>query len=341
MKIRALHSALVLAAALLLSACQFQQKSNVIAPGNGSSSGTGGTPVSNTDGSLLGTWSSEAFTIPTGLSCTNFQWHITSQTDTTLTGDFTIDCSGNVSVEGSGEGHLLSKTEVSVTVHGTANGDGLPPCAFELTGTGTLIDENTLEDSVLRDNVSGSGSRHGNAEETHRSGTTAASARSAATAAARSQPEPRALGPADGGPGSPGACRDRERIPQSDGTEADREREHHSHDRAAATDDLAPGSGRLSSGTSAQSVRRDLAGQAHYFYQQSLARLRRNRGPGHAEQGGPDWNAGGNAGEPDCGSRHSGLGASGDRDVFVQIHVLNRVQQVRRRPDRTLKRLAA
>jgi len=33
---------------------------------------------------------------------------------------------------------------VAVTVHGTAQGDDLPPCAFELTGTGTLIDENTL-----------------------------------------------------------------------------------------------------------------------------------------------------------------------------------------------------
>ncbi len=137
-------SALIaLAATVAISAaCGFDHKSSSPA----APSSTGASTTSTSTSSYVGTWESSTSTsggstptVPT--SCNSFQWHVTNQTSTSISGDFWAIC-GAYSVSGTGNGQLSGQT-VTVGVSGSGTATGSPACAFSLSGTGTL-DGDTL-----------------------------------------------------------------------------------------------------------------------------------------------------------------------------------------------------
>src|SRR4029453_18157062 len=113
-------------AAILSSACGFERQSSVLAPTPAStdSGGGGGTPPTSGP-NLLGTWAPLNRTGPSASSCGNFQWTVTSQTETTLAGNFFIECAGNITITGSARGQLNGNS-VPMTATGTANIPGVP-----------------------------------------------------------------------------------------------------------------------------------------------------------------------------------------------------------------------
>lgn len=121
---------------MLATACSFEQKSNPTAPTN--TNPTPGTPAAP---SYTGTWTSATGTSPTSspTSCGNFQWQVTSQTATSIAGDFSAVC-GPYTVTGSGQGQL-NGSKVTVTASGSGTATGLSVCAFTLSGTGTVSGE--------------------------------------------------------------------------------------------------------------------------------------------------------------------------------------------------------
>ena len=134
----------------MASACGFEQRT-VIGPsgsnngnnsgGNGGSGSGGGTGSgSGSGGPLVGVWTSQAITIPNLSSCGNFQWAITNQTETAVDGTFSADCADFLTITGNASGRLTTSTTVDVTVTGSATLNGLPPCNFTLSGTGTIED---------------------------------------------------------------------------------------------------------------------------------------------------------------------------------------------------------
>jgi hypothetical protein len=141
-KPRSLHIALALAA-ILSAACGFERQSTVLAPTPANTdSGGGGTPPTSGP-NLLGTWASQNLTVPSASSCGNFQWTVTSQTATTLAGNFFIECAGNITINGSAQGQLNGNS-VPMTATGTANIPGVPGCGFSLSGTGTIVDNREI-----------------------------------------------------------------------------------------------------------------------------------------------------------------------------------------------------
>jgi hypothetical protein len=133
----------LLAVVLFTTGCGFEHERNVTGPSSSSSNASSDT-TSSGNGTYVGNWASQQFTIPSGTSCTNFQWTITSQSNASLAGTFTVDCSGNVTIEGNASGQLVGENQVALTVSGTATIAGFLPCPFTLNGTGTLEDRTTL-----------------------------------------------------------------------------------------------------------------------------------------------------------------------------------------------------
>ena len=122
----------VCAASLVSSACVgLEQVKNALAPTD-SLSTVAAAP------SLIGTWVSQQVDgFPGPNSCSNLQWRVTSQTATSLAGEFAAVCAGGVSILGTASGQL-NGTEVPMQANGTATLPGLPPCGFSLTGTGHI-----------------------------------------------------------------------------------------------------------------------------------------------------------------------------------------------------------
>jgi hypothetical protein len=136
---------LFFAAATLLAATGcvgFERESNLVTP---SAPTLPSAPNGGSD-SLTGTWSSLApLTIPNSWTCGNFQWSVTSQTSTTMAGEFYAICSGVVLVQGQASGELNgAATEVALQLNGTATIQNVITCPFTLTGTGYIIDSNTI-----------------------------------------------------------------------------------------------------------------------------------------------------------------------------------------------------
>src|SRR5262245_54222354 len=134
-------AAVVLAGSVLVSsACKFNQQTNIaapIAPGGGASSSS--SPGGST--SYVGSWASDV-SIPSASSCTSFQWNITDQTASTMSGDFFMTCNG-IKISGDASGQL-NGNQVALAVSGTAVYPGLPPCPFSISGNGTIVDSSTL-----------------------------------------------------------------------------------------------------------------------------------------------------------------------------------------------------
>src|SRR5262249_54088986 len=119
-----------LAAGLMLAAgCGFQHSSTSLAP----------TPANATSAapSYIGTWLSSALPgLPSASTCGNLEWRVTSQTATSIAGDFSGVCAGNITISGSATGGLGGAT-MPLSAAGTATTPGVPSCNFSLTGTGT------------------------------------------------------------------------------------------------------------------------------------------------------------------------------------------------------------
>ena len=98
-------------------------------------------PVGGVTGTLTGTWSSEVpLTIPNSWACGSFQWTITSQTPSSLAGQFYAICSGVILVSGEASGQLnTAGTEVALRLSGTATAQNVMTCPFSLTGTGYIM----------------------------------------------------------------------------------------------------------------------------------------------------------------------------------------------------------
>jgi hypothetical protein len=88
--------------------------------------------------SYLGTWAGPTLaSAPTAQSCGNFQWKITSQTATQITGDFTAVCAGSVTLAGTLVATITDSTTIPWAASGTAT-QGSTSCVFTLAGTGTF-----------------------------------------------------------------------------------------------------------------------------------------------------------------------------------------------------------
>ena len=98
----------------------------------------------STSGPLVATWvEPTAFVVPSASSCANFEWQITSQSDTAVAGTLSATCDGGIAISASATGMLLTSTTVAVTTTGVALVSGVPACNFSLSGTGTLTDNNS------------------------------------------------------------------------------------------------------------------------------------------------------------------------------------------------------
>ena len=151
MKILSLSSLLLIST--LATSCAFEQTSERLSPtapsGNestaggttsgGSSSGAGSTSAggSTTGGSgFSGAWGSSTIAgLPLG-NCSDVNWQINSQTDTSITGSVSANCSSGVVVAANLTGALQGADTINLTAEGTLTVLSLP-CQFKLTGVGT------------------------------------------------------------------------------------------------------------------------------------------------------------------------------------------------------------
>ena len=129
------------------SACaRFENSSEVLlptTPGAVPSVPSAPAPPTAGSGTYAGTWTSEALTIPSSGSCSNFQWQVTTSTSNSLAGNFSASCAGNVAVVGTASGRLEG-TSVPLAVAGTATYAGVISCEFSISGTGIIENNETL-----------------------------------------------------------------------------------------------------------------------------------------------------------------------------------------------------
>jgi hypothetical protein len=138
------------AASLMSTACAFESKSELLLPTEPGAFAAAAAPLpsaptapSDSSGSLGGTWTSEAITVPSPGSCGNFQWQITSATETSLAGSFSATCGGDIVVTGTGSGRVEG-TSVPIAIAGTATYAGAISCDFSFSGTGIIEDRDTI-----------------------------------------------------------------------------------------------------------------------------------------------------------------------------------------------------
>lgn len=99
---------------------------------------TSSTESSSAPRSYIGIWTGPALSASAGSqTCGGFQWKITMQTTTQITGDFTAACGGGITLAGT----VLATVTDSTTIPWAASGNatqGAASCTFNLTGTGTF-----------------------------------------------------------------------------------------------------------------------------------------------------------------------------------------------------------
>lgn len=134
-----------LAAALTFAAaCAVESSTNILAPTAPPTAATpSAAPPSASTSPYAGTWLSETFAVPAPGSCGNFQWQVTNATSTSMAGNFSATCAGNIAIAGSASGQLVGTT-VPLTVTGTATYAGVISCDFSLSGTGVIDNNDTL-----------------------------------------------------------------------------------------------------------------------------------------------------------------------------------------------------
>src|SRR4051812_40635735 len=127
-----IRSASVLLLALFASACAgFESSSTPVAPSEAAALA-----------SLLGTWNSQPVAeIASG--CSNFQWKITGQSDSAVSGEFSATCANGIRASGVVSGRV-SGSDVPYTVTGTANIANVASCPFSLSGVAHIVSSNEI-----------------------------------------------------------------------------------------------------------------------------------------------------------------------------------------------------
>ena len=120
------------AAATFSTACAFENSTNVLAPTTPTTPDVPATPTS-------ATWLSETFAVPAPGSCGNFRWNVTDATSSSMSGNFSATCAGNIAISGAASGQLIGNN-VPLTITGTATYAGVVTCDFALSGTGVIND---------------------------------------------------------------------------------------------------------------------------------------------------------------------------------------------------------
>jgi len=122
MKTSVLRLSSLLAVTLIVSACDVIEHSSPAAP--------------SSTASYIGTWTSAT----SSGSCNNFEWRITNQTATMISGLFFARCAGNLTASGSAWGELngANTTTLPIRVTAGATGPGVAACEVSLTGTATF-----------------------------------------------------------------------------------------------------------------------------------------------------------------------------------------------------------
>jgi hypothetical protein len=118
------------------TACSLERESSLDANPTQPTPSSGG---GGQGGGMLGTWASPA-EIPTldPKSCNFFEWKVSSQTTTQISGQFSAVCMTNVVISGNASGQLTSPTTITFTVSGSANLPSAPGCTFSASGDGTI-----------------------------------------------------------------------------------------------------------------------------------------------------------------------------------------------------------
>ena len=128
MKASAVRLSSLLAATLLVAACNVIEHSGAAAPSS-----------TATTTSYVGTWISATSSGSSSSSCSNFEWRVTNQTGTMISGLFFARCPGNLTASGSAWGELNgADTALPVRVTAGATGPGVTACEVSLTGTATF-----------------------------------------------------------------------------------------------------------------------------------------------------------------------------------------------------------
>jgi hypothetical protein len=113
--------------------CDLQRNPNALAPTalQGGSAAAGG--------ALVGQWASQTGAEVSSLStCSNFRWNVTSQTATTIEGQFSAVCLSTYNVTGTASGQLVEGGLVRIVLNATAMLPGVGSCPVTLTATGTI-----------------------------------------------------------------------------------------------------------------------------------------------------------------------------------------------------------
>jgi hypothetical protein len=137
----------ILVVATLATGCSFERSTSTsVTSPTAPSTGTptpGGTPAGGAP-QMVGMWVSNEVQLPSASSCGHFQYQITSQTATSISGTFTAQCGGGLNISGNASGQM-NGTSVPLSISGVASMSGIPSCAFSLSGTGSIEDNgNTL-----------------------------------------------------------------------------------------------------------------------------------------------------------------------------------------------------
>jgi hypothetical protein len=86
--------------------------------------------------SYVGTWRSNVASAPTGSTCGNFEWRVTNQSEGIISGVFTAQCGGSLTVSGSAWGQP-NGTTIPITATAGGVGPGIPACDVSFTSTAT------------------------------------------------------------------------------------------------------------------------------------------------------------------------------------------------------------
>jgi hypothetical protein len=153
MKMKKIGSTAALLASTLVTACNFQSKTNVLMPTAPTTvnTPTGASPSSTSSSSasspFAGTWASPTINgLPNISTCTDLQWQISNLTETELAGSVSGVCGGFVAITANLSGKLSGSDVVNLAANGQAVAYGIT-CAFSLTGVGTR----QTDDSVRLD----------------------------------------------------------------------------------------------------------------------------------------------------------------------------------------------
>ncbi len=138
----------------LTTGCSFENATKLgpsgVGTNTGSPSSTGTTGGSNTGSSssaisaFAGAWGSSTIAgLPLG-NCSDVKWMITTQTDTSVSGNVTASCASGVAVSANLTGTLASADKINLIANGTLTAMGVP-CPFTLNGTGTRAASDTMQ----------------------------------------------------------------------------------------------------------------------------------------------------------------------------------------------------